>query len=127
VPPTRVYVDADSSPAEIARFREVAEVVPVAHSDDGLDLAMVLADLHEIGVQSVLVEGGGKTLGAFLRSGLADDVVLFVASRLFGAGDATPVVDLPAVVDPEDAWRMTRSATIPLGQDVVFVGKLEAR
>ena len=127
-PRTRVYVAADCPRAEVARFRDVADVVPVAHSaGGGFDLAMVLADLHGIGVQSVLVEGGGKTLGAFLSSGLADDVVLFVANRLYGAGDATPVVDLPAAASPADAWRLNRSATIPLGQDVVLVGTLEAR
>jgi diaminohydroxyphosphoribosylaminopyrimidine deaminase/5-amino-6-(5-phosphoribosylamino)uracil reductase len=124
-PPTRVYVAAETPEAEVARFRDVAEIVPVAHTAAGFDLAAVLNDLHRIGIQSVLVEGGGKTLGAFLNSGLVDDVVLFVADRLFGAGDATPVLDVPAVVSPAKAWRFVRSATIPLGQDVVLVGKLE--
>ncbi len=125
-PPTRVYVAAGCPEAEVARFRDVAEIVPVAHSAVGFDLAAVLTDLHRIGVQSVLVEGGGKTLGAFLNLGLVDDVVLFVADRLFGSGDATPVVDMSAASEPDKAWRFIRSATIPLGQDVVLVGRLEA-
>ena len=125
-PATRVYVAASCPKDAVARFRDVAEIVPVAHSASGLDLAAVLADLHQVGVQSVLVEGGGKTLGAFLSSGLVDDVVLFVSGRFFGAGDATPVVDIPAVAEPGKAWRFARSAMIPLGQDVVFVGRLEA-
>lgn len=124
-PKTRVYVASGCENAELARFREVAEVVPVAHSNSGFDLAAVLSDLHGVGVQSVLVEGGGKTSGAFLTSGLVDEVVLFVSGRLFGAGDATPVIDVPAVKDPGQAWRFVRSAMIPLGQDVVFVGRLE--
>jgi len=125
-PPTRIYVAAGCEEAEVARFHEFAEVVPVAHFATGFDLAAVLSDLHRVGVQSVLVEGGGKTLGAFLSSGLVDDVVLFVSGRFFGAGDATPVVDVPAVAEPGKAWRFARSAMIPLGQDVVFVGRLEA-
>ncbi len=125
-PPTRVYVATGCPEVEVARFRDIAEIVPVAHSAAGFDLAAVLCDLHRVGVQSVLVEGGGKTLGAFLSSGLVDDVVLFIADRLFGAGDATPVVDVPAVSEPGKAWRFVRSATIPLGQDVVLVGRLEA-
>ena len=125
-PPTRVYVAAGCPEAAVARFRDVAEIVPVAHSAAGFDLAAVLTDLHRIGVQSVLVEGGGKTLGAFLNGGLVDDVVLFVADRLFGSGDATPVVDMSAPSEPGKAWRFVRSATIPLGQDVILVGRLEA-
>jgi diaminohydroxyphosphoribosylaminopyrimidine deaminase/5-amino-6-(5-phosphoribosylamino)uracil reductase len=123
-PPTRVYVATGCPESQVARFRDVAEVVPVAHTALGLDLAEVLADLHRIGVQSVLVEGGGQTSGAFLRSGLADEVALFIAGRLFGAGDATPVFDVAAIAEPSKAWRITRQAIVPLGEDVVVIGRL---
>jgi diaminohydroxyphosphoribosylaminopyrimidine deaminase / 5-amino-6-(5-phosphoribosylamino)uracil reductase len=125
-PPTRVYVAAGCPEAELARLRGAAELVPVGSAAAGLDLALVLADLHRIGVQSLLVEGGGKTLGAFVSAGLVDDVVLFVADRFFGAGDATPVIDMPAASEPGASWRFRRSATIPLGPDVALVGRLEA-
>jgi diaminohydroxyphosphoribosylaminopyrimidine deaminase/5-amino-6-(5-phosphoribosylamino)uracil reductase len=125
-PRTRVYVANGCPEHDVAPFRGVAEVVRVAHSASGLDLAEVLADLHDIGVQALLVEGGGKTSGAFLRQGLVDDVVLFVAGRLLGAGEATPLADFPAVAEPGEAWRVTRSAVIPLGQDLVIVGRLGA-
>jgi diaminohydroxyphosphoribosylaminopyrimidine deaminase/5-amino-6-(5-phosphoribosylamino)uracil reductase len=125
-PQTRVYVAAGCPEAEMARFRDVAEIVPIAHSVEGFDLAAVLRDLHAIGVQSVLVEGGGKTLGAFVTRGLVDEVVLFVADRFFGTGDATPVLDVPAASEPGTAWRFVRRSTIPLGPDVVLVGSLEA-
>jgi diaminohydroxyphosphoribosylaminopyrimidine deaminase/5-amino-6-(5-phosphoribosylamino)uracil reductase len=125
-PRTRVYVGIACAEAEVARFRDVAEVVPVAHGANGLDLTAVLCDLRQMGVQAVLVEGGGKTSGAFLRAGLVDEIVLFIAGRLFGAGDATPVVDLPAVPDPEKAWRVAHAAFIPLGRDLVVVGRPEA-
>jgi diaminohydroxyphosphoribosylaminopyrimidine deaminase/5-amino-6-(5-phosphoribosylamino)uracil reductase len=125
-PRTRIYVGATCSEAERARFRDVADVVPVAHGADGLDLSAVLADLLQAGVQAVLVEGGGKTSGAFLRAGLVDEIVLFIASRLLGAGDATPVVDLPAAPDPDHAWRLANTTCIPLGRDLVIVGRPEA-
>jgi len=123
-PPARVYVAADCPESQVARFRQRAEVVPVPQSASGLDLGLVLADLHHIGVQSVLVEGGGKTAGAFLESGLVDDVVLFVSGRLFGARGATPVVDVAAVAEPGKAWRVAPSAIVPLGVDVVVFGRL---
>lgn len=122
-PRTRVYVGAACAEAEMARFRDVADVVRVAEGADGLDLPAVLADLRQAGVQAVLVEGGGKTSGAFLRAGLVDEIVLFIASRLIGAGDATPVIDLPAVSDPGKAWRVAPAALIPMGGDFVVVGR----
>jgi len=122
-PRTRVYVGTACAAAEVDRFRDAAEVVPVAEGAEGLDLAAVLADLGRAGVQAVLVEGGGKTSGAFLRAGLVDELVVFIAARLFGAGDATPVVDLPAVSDPAQAWRVAPAAYFPLGGDLVVVGR----
>jgi diaminohydroxyphosphoribosylaminopyrimidine deaminase/5-amino-6-(5-phosphoribosylamino)uracil reductase len=124
LPPTRVYVAMGCPGAALARFRDVAEVVPVGSSAAGLDLAAVLADLHGVGVQSVLVEGGGKTSGTFVGSGLVDDVVLFIARRLFGSGDATPVVDVPAVAGPGEAWRVEQPTIVPLGEDVIVFGRL---
>lgn len=124
VPPTRVYVAPKCADAKVAQFSGAAEVIPVAHSSAGLDLLAVLADLHRAGVQSVLVEGGGKTAGAFVASGLADEVVLFIAGRWFGAGGATPVVDLPAVSEPARAWRVEHPTVVPLGEDVVVMGRL---
>ncbi len=122
-PRTRVYVDGSCPDTEAARFRDVAEVVCVGGGVDGLDLEAVLADLRDAGVQSILVEGGGKTAGAFLRAGLVDDIVLFIAARLLGAEGATPVVDTAAVADPARGWRLNRSALVPIGRDLLWVGR----
>ncbi len=122
-PRTRVYVGTACAEAEVARFRELADVVPVAHGADGLDLSAVLSDLRDVGVQAVLVEGGGKTSGSFLSSGLVDEIVLFIAGRLIGAGDATPLVDLPAATEPGKAWTVASTSFIPMGRDLVIVGR----
>jgi len=126
-PRTRVYAGPGCAEAELARFRGRAEVVVVGEGASGLDLAAVLQDLSHAGLQSVLVEGGGMTAGAFLRSGLVDELVLFIAGRLIGAGDATPVVDLPAAADPDRAWVVADTSFIPVGRDVVVAGRPEAR
>lgn len=51
-----------------------------------LDLRAVLSEIAERGCVGVLVEGGGKTIGEFVRQGLVQEVVLFMAPKLFGAG-----------------------------------------
>ncbi len=48
----------------------------------------VLAALAELGVVSVLLEGGPTVAAAFLREGLVDRVVGYVAPALLGAGPA---------------------------------------
>ncbi|HUH64156.1 MAG TPA: bifunctional diaminohydroxyphosphoribosylaminopyrimidine deaminase/5-amino-6-(5-phosphoribosylamino)uracil reductase RibD, partial [Terracidiphilus sp.] len=51
-----------------------------------LDLNCVLKALGEMQVASVLLEGGAKVSGAFLRAGLVDKVWLFYAPKIFGGG-----------------------------------------
>ena len=49
--------------------------------------------LHKLGVlamTNVMVEGGGTVLTQFLRSGLADEIFVFVAPRVIG-GNASPI------------------------------------
>ena len=51
-----------------------------------LDLHCVLKTLGEMHITSVLLEGGAKVNGAFLRAGLVDKVWLFYAPKIFGSG-----------------------------------------
>jgi diaminohydroxyphosphoribosylaminopyrimidine deaminase/5-amino-6-(5-phosphoribosylamino)uracil reductase len=54
-------------------------------------LPEALARLAGEGVQSLLVEGGPTLAGAFLRAGLIDKLVLFLAPKLVGGDDAPPL------------------------------------
>lgn len=54
-----------------------------------LDLALALEVLNrELGVQRLLLEGGGNTNGAFLRDGLIDELSVLIYPALDGAGGA---------------------------------------
>jgi GTP cyclohydrolase II len=48
-------------------------------ADGGLDLREVLARLGEMGLVSVMVEGGAQVLMSFLRAGLSDQALLTIA------------------------------------------------
>ena len=125
-PRTRVYVANDCDENRFAAFGDAADIVRAATDEFGLELPVILADLAKVGVESILVEGGGATSGAFLCQGLVDEVVLFIADSLFGAKDATPVVALPAAAKPGNGWRIADATVVPLGRDHVLVGRPEA-
>jgi diaminohydroxyphosphoribosylaminopyrimidine deaminase/5-amino-6-(5-phosphoribosylamino)uracil reductase len=65
----------------------------VAHGPDGLDLHAVLERLAARSANEVLVECGARLAGSFLRAGLVDELVLYVAPSLLGT-DAAPLVAL---------------------------------
>jgi diaminohydroxyphosphoribosylaminopyrimidine deaminase/5-amino-6-(5-phosphoribosylamino)uracil reductase len=123
-PPVRVYVARDL-PERIAQpFAGRAEIVRVGGSSGGLDLDEVLRDLGERGARSVLVEGGGATIGSFLAAGLAQRAYLFVSPRLFGARGAIPVADVEAPADPAAGWGLAGARRLPLGEDAVVFGAI---
>jgi len=59
-------------------------VLSCRESDGRVDLADLFSRLGELGVQSVLLEGGSHLAGAALRAGLIDRCMIFLAPKLVG-------------------------------------------
>jgi diaminohydroxyphosphoribosylaminopyrimidine deaminase / 5-amino-6-(5-phosphoribosylamino)uracil reductase len=71
-----------------------AHVLAIGERDGALDLAALLAALHARGYPRVFVEGGGRTVSAFLAAGLLDRLQIAVAPLLIG--DGRPAIRLAA-------------------------------
>jgi len=85
------------------------DVLPVATTADGhLDLGAALAALGAAGVNHVLVESGSRFAGVMLRSGLVDELVLYLAPSLLG-DQARGLASLPGLdtLDQRIALRYT--------------------
>jgi diaminohydroxyphosphoribosylaminopyrimidine deaminase/5-amino-6-(5-phosphoribosylamino)uracil reductase len=75
----------------------VADVVLLPAGADGrIGASAVLEALAARRVQSVLLEGGAELHGTFVAARLIDEVALFLAPQLLGAG--VPIVHLPAAI-----------------------------
>ncbi len=61
----------------------------------GLDLEAVLRRLNELEINEVLAECGPRLAGSLLAQRCVDELILYVAPRLFGAG-ASPLVEFGA-------------------------------
>jgi len=84
--PVHVFVSSEVSEAAMERLEEAgAHVHPVPGSQGGLDLDAVLSVCWELGIRSILCEGGARLAGSLLRQGLAQRLYLFVAPLTFGA------------------------------------------
>jgi diaminohydroxyphosphoribosylaminopyrimidine deaminase/5-amino-6-(5-phosphoribosylamino)uracil reductase len=140
--PLRIVLDTDLSlPATLRLFRQRSKAKTlVAHASTrarrlganvellrcrrgrgGVDLADLLRKLGERGVTHLLVEGGAAIHGSFLRAGLADRVVLFIAPRLVG-GDGVSWVGGAGVGRMADALRLEDVEVEPVGDDLLLTG-----
>lgn len=61
-----------------------AEVLGCIEKDGRVDLEDLLRRLGQMGVQSILLEGGAHLAGAALRAGLIDRLMVFIAPKLVG-------------------------------------------
>ena len=93
---------------------------------DGSDLELLsgaleeeLARLAEQEVQSLLLEGGPTLAGAFLRADLIDKLLLFVAPKLVGGDDASPLFAGPGVQRMADAIPVRHTEARRVGEDLL--------
>jgi 3,4-dihydroxy 2-butanone 4-phosphate synthase/GTP cyclohydrolase II len=99
-----------------------AQVIPLPANDRGqVDLGVMLNRLAEMGINSLMVEGGARIITNFLLERLADYIVLTVAPVLLGGLRA--VSDL-GDHDPDRFRRLRNLGHKWLGEDLIVWGAL---
>jgi diaminohydroxyphosphoribosylaminopyrimidine deaminase/5-amino-6-(5-phosphoribosylamino)uracil reductase len=90
-----LFKDQEKFPLVIFSSRDAAnrrKKVPhhffVRRSSRGLSLPDILAELANLGIASVLVEGGGKVIDSFVRERLFDEMILFYSRQIVGGKNA---------------------------------------
>jgi diaminohydroxyphosphoribosylaminopyrimidine deaminase/5-amino-6-(5-phosphoribosylamino)uracil reductase len=104
---------APDAPALRAKGAQI-EVVSARHQRP--DPAMVLARLAARGMNEILVEAGPTVAGSLLAAGLVDELVLYVAPMLLGAG-ARDGFAWPPLAELAAAPRFTRIESARCGED----------
>jgi riboflavin biosynthesis pyrimidine reductase len=134
VPPQAQILDGDaitialttarSSPArrEALRQRRV-RVEVVREGPDGVDLHEGLVRLSELGIRSLLVEGGARVITSLLRDRFADRVVMALAPMLLGKG--TEAVGDLGVGEVVDALRLVNPTRHAAGTDLLIAADLD--
>ena len=78
---------ATPEPAREAALRERgAEIAFVAGHTGKVDLPAMLADLARRDINELHVEAGHRLNGSFVREGLVDEYLIYVAPKLIGQG-----------------------------------------
>ena len=122
--PTWVFHSVDASPEKIAQFRDKGvQLFSLDRKGNGLDLDQLLEVLGGKGICSVLVEGGAKVHGAFLKEKLFDFAYLFYAP-IFAGDKGNSLIEGHAVLERLSAPRLDSVQYKKLGADMLVAGKL---
>ncbi len=86
---------------------------------DSIDLNVLLSKLHDMGVATLLVEGGGETIWSFFRMGMVDIYSVYVGSDILGGRTAPTPVDGEGFLEGEKVHMELRSVE-RLGEGVLL-------
>ena len=78
----------------LAGWPEFVELLALPGKDGRIDLQALLRELAQRHCNEVLVEAGSTLAGSFLRRGLLDEIIVYMAPKLLGS-KARPIFELP--------------------------------
>lgn len=98
------------------------KIIAVDGEKHFLNLHQVLQELGQIGVASLLVEGGSQVFTSFLEDNLADKIFLFLAPLLLGGRQAPSLFAGHGFPSIKSSLRLRHFRAFPLGKDIVLEG-----
>ena len=113
-----VLADQLSPGSQLATAASEAPVILFSESD----LCIVLKELGNRSIQSVLVEGGSTVAGEFVDAGLVNKVTFFIAPKIIGGCDALNAVGGRGVEMMSDALELENVTVTQRGKDIEVTG-----
>ena len=126
-PPGRVvvYAAVDDERRRAALEAAEAEIALRPLPNGKVDLAALLADLARREVNELHVEAGHKLNGSLLREGLVDELLVYLAPCLLGAGREMAVLGPFESLSDQLAFRFVEC--VQVGQDLRLRARVSAR
>jgi diaminohydroxyphosphoribosylaminopyrimidine deaminase/5-amino-6-(5-phosphoribosylamino)uracil reductase len=112
-----IYTAAQSATDKRAALQEQgATVIDMPGPGGKVDLAAMLRDLAQREINELHVEAGHKLNGSFIREGLVDEFLVYLAPQLLGPGQG--MANLPVLQDLSGAVQLAFHAVERIGPDL---------
>lgn len=99
--------------------------VRIIKSDDGdgrVNLNILMDQLYRLGMDSVLLEGGGTLNASALEAGIVDKVIMFIAPKIIGGKQALTPVEGEGIKYLKDAVELHDITVDRIENDIIFEG-----
>jgi len=91
-------------------------------NNDGIEMQPLLDRLGEMGITSLLVEGGSRVIASAFSSGIVDKVLFFYAPKILGGDDGIPICQGPGPELMQDCIRVKNIRVQQFDDDVMIEG-----
>ena len=102
-----------------------AVVVELPNAHNKVDLSAMLADLASRGVNELHVEAGSKLNGSFIREGLVDEMLVYLAPCMLGEGLA--MAHFGPLTQLDQGLSMDFKSVEKIGPDVRILARVKGR
>lgn len=109
--------------AEILAAKDFVTIVPVKLKSGHVDLEKALAKLFDLGIRSILVEGGPGLVSSFLSEKLLQKLFVFIAPKILGQGKSWS--ESLQLFDMTEAIELKNRRVLNFGPDILMVANLK--
>ncbi|HYA32282.1 MAG TPA: bifunctional diaminohydroxyphosphoribosylaminopyrimidine deaminase/5-amino-6-(5-phosphoribosylamino)uracil reductase RibD [Thermodesulfovibrionales bacterium] len=121
---TREIGQAKNSPVRSRLTSLVNSGISTILFKDVLDLNWLMVRLGEMGITSLMVEGGASLSSHALEDGVVDKVMFFIAPKILGGKDSIPAVGGIGLQTLKDAYTLKGMTVRRTGEDLLVEGYL---
>jgi diaminohydroxyphosphoribosylaminopyrimidine deaminase/5-amino-6-(5-phosphoribosylamino)uracil reductase len=113
---------AAPAPAGTRMPMKGVRVIQAETREGRIDLDRLMDQLGQMGVTSILIEGGSRVLGSAFRAGIVDKACFFYAPLISGGDDGLPICSGAGAEMMRDCHRLDRIRIRRFGDDVMIEG-----
>ncbi len=103
------------------------EIIECQSNNNRVDINDLMTRLGSMGIDSLLLEGGGTLNAAFLEAGCVDEVWAFIAPKIIGGNDAKTPVSGKGIDRMCDAINLQDIDIQNINGDILIKGKICSR
>ncbi len=120
--PTLIFTTTKANPEELRILRNKRIKINVVEKGGKVSLKEVLFYLAELGIMSLLVEGGGQVIGSFFEGNLVDKIYLFISPQIIGGKNSLSWVEGKGIDSLAQSPKIKISSLRRIDEDIFLEG-----
>jgi 2,5-diamino-6-(ribosylamino)-4(3H)-pyrimidinone 5'-phosphate reductase len=117
-----IAVSEQADPQRVAALKQSATVIRAGEKE--VDRAALMDELGAMGIQRIMVEGGGELIAGLIRAGLVHEIYTFIGNLIIGGRNAPTLADGDGFLTDDEFSRLTLIETRRIENGVLLHWKV---
>lgn len=105
--------------------KQGCQILCIPFDGTHIDLKILMRELGKMGIDSILLEGGGMLNYSALKSGIVHAVEMYIAPKIFGGMDAKTPVMGSGIKLPDEAFALKNPKIEQIEEDILVEWEVE--